>query len=112
MAWDASQPFAFAPPSTGGKSRFRRSDPLFNKPTTKGRFFIIPEFIGYSGRIDTGEIQSVAWMTPEEARRDLARRGPGQLGALTIVLQQPSENLVGDSDDLQRLAQIVTGHRQ
>jgi hypothetical protein len=33
-------------------------------------------------------------------------------GALTIVLQQPGENLVGDSDDLQRLAQIVTGHRQ
>jgi hypothetical protein len=51
-------------------------------------------------------------MTPAEVGRDLARRGPGQSGALTIVLQQPSENLVGDSDDLQRLAQIVTGHRQ
>jgi hypothetical protein len=32
---------------------FRRSDRLFNKPTTKGRFFIITEFIEYSGRIDT-----------------------------------------------------------
>jgi hypothetical protein len=39
------------------------------------------EVIGYGGGIDTGEIQSVAWTTPEEARRDLARRLPPNVQA-------------------------------
>jgi hypothetical protein len=60
--------------AAGGKSRFRRSDPLFNKPTTKVVFLLFTEFIEYGGRIDTGEIQSVAWMTPAEVGRDLACR--------------------------------------
>jgi hypothetical protein len=45
-----------------------------------------------------------------QPRRGVLR--PAQYEPQTIAAQQPGEKVVGTGDDLQRLAQIVSGHRQ
>jgi 8-oxo-dGTP diphosphatase len=59
---------------------------------TNGRpkvvFYYCMEIIGYSGGIDTGEIQSVAWMTPEEAVATLTHADDRRL--VTTVFSLPA----------------------
>jgi 8-oxo-dGTP diphosphatase len=62
---------------------------------TNGRpkvvFYYRMEIIGYVGGIDTGEIQSVAWMTPEEAVATLTHAEDRRL--ITTVFALPAGDL-------------------